>query len=77
MIFKNTHFFPIGSTVAVQCEDGGPWLHCVIKEANNSGHSGRSFIIRVAKMGRLIMWNTRHICSTSITTEQYLQELDG
>ena len=45
--------------------------HSVIEEANNSDHNGRSYIVRVIKMGRLIMWNTRHICSIPITTEQY------
>ena len=30
--------FPIGSIVAVQCEDGGPWIHGVIKEASSSNH---------------------------------------
>ena len=54
-IHKNLLSFPIGSKVAVQCEDGGPWMYGVTEEANNSNHSGRSYIIRVMKMLRLIM----------------------
>ena len=42
---KDPLSFPIWSTVAMQCEDGGPWAHGVIKEANNSDHKGRSYII--------------------------------
>ena len=33
----------------------------VIEAANNSDHRGRSNIIRVINMGRLIMWNTKHM----------------
>ena len=71
---KDSLFFPIGPAITIQHEDGGPWMHGVIKEAINSDHNGRFFIIRVTKTGRLIMQNTRHICSTPITTEQYLLE---
>ena len=66
--------FLVGSTVAMQCEDSEPWTHQVIKEANNSDHSRRSYRTRVTNTGRLLMWNTRHICSTPITREQYLWE---
>ena len=66
--------FPLGCTVVIQCEDGGPWTHRVIKEANKSDYNGRSYIIKVLKMGRLIIWNIRHIYSTPIWTEQYHQE---
>ena len=64
--------FPIGSTVAIQYEDGKPWMHRVIKEPNSSDHRRRSYIIRVTKIGRLITQNIRHICSTPVTTEKYL-----
>ena len=33
----------------------------VIEEANNSDHNGKSYIVRVMKTGRLIMWNTKHM----------------
>ena len=65
--------FSVGSTGAMQCEDGGPWIHGVIEEANNNGHIGRSYIITVMKTGRVITQNTRHICNTPIPPEQYLQ----
>ena len=72
--FKDSVSFPLVSTVAVQHEDGGPWMHAVIEEANKSDHCGRSYIIRVMKTGRLVMWNTTHICNTPITMEQCHQE---
>ena len=65
--------FPIGSTVAMQHEYGGPWTHRIIKEANNSEHNGRSYIIRVIKIEKFITQNTRHIHSAPITREQYLR----
>ena len=75
---KDTHkdslSFPKGSTVALQHEDGGPWMHRVIDEVNNSDHKGRSYIIRVVTMSRPITWNRRHICSSPVTTEKYLWE---
>ena len=49
-------------------------MHRVIKEANSSDLNGRSYIIRVMKTGRIITWDIRHICSTQVTTEQYLLE---
>ena len=66
--------FPEGSTVVMRHEDGGPWTIGIITAANNSDQTERSYIIRVTKMGRLMTWNTRHTCSTPITTEQYIWE---
>ena len=37
-------------------------------------HNGRSYTVTVMKTGKLIMQNTRQICSTPIPIEQYLQE---
>ena len=48
---KDSFSFPMGSMVAIQCEDGGPWIHGVIEEANNSNHNGRSYSARVIEMG--------------------------
>ena len=46
MILTKTHFFPpIWSTVALQCEDGGPWMHSVVQEANHNDHNGWTCII--------------------------------
>ena len=63
---KNFPSFPIGSTVAVQHKDGGPWAHKVVEEADNTDHSGWSYIIS-DKTGRLIVYNVRHMCGTLIT----------
>ena len=40
---KDSLSFPAMYTVALQCEDWGPWMHGVIKEANNNDHKGRSY----------------------------------
>ena len=69
---KDSLSFPLGSTVAMHCEDEGPWIHAVIEEATNNDHRGRSYIIRVTKMDRLIMQNKRLMQSTPITVEQDL-----
>ena len=66
---KDSLSFPIWSTVAVQHEDGGPWVHRVIEKANNTNHNGRSNIAKVIKTGMLILQNTGHIHTTLITTE--------
>ena len=73
MILTKTNFFPIGFIIDMQYEDGGPWTPEVIEEATSSDNRERSYI-RVMKMGTLITWNMMHICSTPVTTEQYLQE---
>ena len=69
---KDLLSFHIESTAAMQHEDGGPLAHRVIKEANISDHRGRFCISRVMKSGWQITLNMRHICSTPVTTEQYL-----
>ena len=62
--------FPIECIVTMWCEGGRPWMHGVIKEVIYSYCRGRAYIIRMIEMGKLIMWNTRHICSTPLTKEQ-------
>ena len=71
---KNSLSFPIGSTVSIQYENGGPWMHRIIKQLDNNDHNGRFYIVRVTKTGRLIMHNTMPICNTPISTEQYVWE---
>ena len=44
----------------------------MIEEANDSGHKGQPYIIWVTKKDRLISQNVKHICSSPVTTEQYL-----
>ena len=53
-------------------EDQGPWTHGVIVEPINDDHRECSYAIQVTKTGRLITQNSKHICSTSITAEEYL-----
>ena len=62
----------MGSTVALQCKD--QWRHGLIEDANSIDHNGITYIIEVTKMGRLITCKLRHIYSTAITMEWYLQE---
>ena len=53
IINKGTHrnYFsiPIGSTVAVQCEDGGSWTHGTIEGKGNHNHHQRSYNIHITK----------------------------
>ena len=79
-IHKDSFSFPVRSTLPVQDDDGRPWIHKVIKEVSNSDHTGRTYIVRVIKMGRLIMWKRRHIWSTPevkrVPQEQIEKEMD-
>ena len=72
MLLTKTHFFPVGATVAVQLDDDGSWMHGVIVDTNSTDHNGSSYIVRVTKKERLVTHNTKHICKTLITLEQYL-----
>ena len=67
-------FFSAGCRVAIQQEDGGPWTHEIIEEANGSNYREQLYIIQVMKTGKLITWNMKHICNNPVTTEQYLHE---
>ena len=44
-------FIPIGSTVAVQQEDGGPWTHGTIVGRGNHNHHNQSYNIQVTITG--------------------------
>ena len=63
---------PIGSTVAVQWEDGGPWTHEMIIGKGNHNHHHRSYNIQVTTTGRIITCNRQHIKPASITAEDYI-----
>ena len=43
----------MGSTVGVQGEDCGPWIHGMIKRLRAEDHEGRSYRIRVTTTGML------------------------
>ena len=56
---------PIGSTVVVQREDGGPWTHDIVVDNGNHNHHSRSYKIQVTKTGRIITCNkTTHQTNT-------------
>ena len=69
-VFSN---IPIGSAVAVQCEDGRPWTHVTVVNTGNHNHHNRSYIIQLTTNGRCISRNRRHIKPTTVTAETYLQ----
>ena len=48
---------PIGSTVAVQWEDGELWTHGTIVGQGNHNHHNRSYEIQVTNTGRVITHN--------------------
>ena len=69
-VFSN---IPIGSAVAVQCEDSGPQTHGTVVDTGNHNHHDRSYIIQLTKNGRCISRNRRHLKPTTVTTDTYLQ----
>ena len=64
---------PIGSAVAVQCEDGGPWTHGTVVDMGDHNNHDRSYIIQLTKNGRCISRNRGHIKPTTVTADTYLQ----
>ena len=69
---KSFMSIPIGSTVVVQQEDGGLWIHGIIIGKNDHNHHNRSYKIQVTNTGRIIMCKRQHIKPTPITTEDYI-----
>ena len=65
---------PIGSTVAVQWEDGGPFTHGTIVGKGNHNHTTGH--IQVTTTGRIITCNGQHIKPTPIIAEK-LHALPG
>ena len=63
---------PLESTVVVQREDGGPWIHGMIEGKGDQNHHGRSYHICITKSDRLVTQNRQHIKQTPISAEQYL-----
>ena len=63
---------PIGLTVVVQQEDGGPWTHGTVVDKGNHNHHNRSYKLQVTKTGRIITCNRQHIKPTPITAESFL-----
>ena len=63
---------PVGSTVAVQQEDGGPWTHGMIVGKGDNNHHDQSYTIQLTTSGRRITCNRQHIRQTSITADSYI-----
>ena len=51
---RNFVSLPIGFTVVVQHEDGGPWTYGTIEGMGDHNHHGRSYHICIIKTGRLV-----------------------
>ena len=49
--YRNYTSIPIGPTVLVQQEDGGPWTHGTVVGKGDHYHGNRSYTIHVAKTG--------------------------
>ena len=69
--FQKFCFF-IGSTVAVQWEDGGPLTDGTIGDKGDHNHHHRSYKICITKTGRIITHNRQHIRPTPISAEHNL-----
>ena len=51
ILLENFASLLIGSTVVVQCNDGGPWTHGMIEGKGNHNHHDRSYNICITKTG--------------------------
>ena len=63
---------PIGSTVVVQQEDGGPWTYRTVVGKDSHNHHNRSYKTHVTKTGRIITCNRQHVKPTPINAENFL-----
>ena len=52
--FQKFVSLPIGSTIAVQWEDGGLWTHGMIERKGDHNHHDRSYHICITMRGRLV-----------------------
>ena len=59
-------------TVAVQWEDGGPWICGTIAGMGNHNHHSRSYKIQVTNTQRIITHNRQHIKPMPIRAEDYM-----
>ena len=64
---------PIGSAVAVQQEDSGPWTHGTVAGTGNHNHHDKSYTIQLTTNGRCITCNRHLIKPTAVTTDTYIQ----
>ena len=61
---RNFKPVPIGSAVAVQREDGGPWSNGIRVGKRDESHNDRSYKIYVIKTGWLTMRNRKRVGNT-------------
>ena len=65
-------FIPLGSTVAVQWEDGGPWTHGMVIGMGDQNHHNQSYTIQITTTGRRITHKRQYVRLTPITIENYI-----
>ena len=70
---ENIQFLLTVSNVAMQHEDGEPWIEGPVVGHRFDNHHGRSYKIRVVKMGHTIISASRHINITLGTVNKYLR----
>ena len=59
----------MGSAVAVQHKDGGPWTHGMVVGKGNHNHHGRAYVIQLTNNGRCISRNRCHIKPTTVMAD--------
>ena len=57
---RNYDLFSIGSTVAVQQEDGKPWTHGIIVGTGTDNYNNRSYTIRITRTDCIVTRNSKH-----------------
>ena len=70
---SNYDSFSIGSTLAVQQEDGW-WTYRTVAGRGNYNHSNRSCMIIISKTCWVVTRNNKHIKAIPVTAEQYLMD---
>ena len=58
---------PIGSPVAVQCKDGGPWTLGMIEGKSGHNHHDRSYNVHITDRKTSHMNHTTYKTNTDIT----------
>ena len=55
--FKESPFIPEGSMVALQCEDGGPWTHDIVRAWEDTNHNDGFYKIQLTRRRHIITRN--------------------
>ena len=72
--FKEFSDKPVGSTVAIQCEDSGPWTHGTLMSHGDHNHNNRPYKVQLTKTSHVIVRNSTYVKTTTTRAHQYLQE---